>query len=86
MLGDINDFEFSETVGLTDGRRQLVALPTQLPLAERYSYVFEGNSQILDQILVSPRFGHRLFNDYDIVHVNASSPTRSATTTRRWHA
>ena len=24
-----------------------------LPQAERYSYVFEGNSQVLDQILVS---------------------------------
>jgi uncharacterized protein len=71
VLGDINDFEFSETVELMTAGGKLVALPTQLPLSERYSYVFEGNSQILDQILVSPRFGHRLFNDYDIVHVNS---------------
>ena len=26
-----------------------------LPRAERYTYVFEGNSQVLDQILVSGR-------------------------------
>jgi predicted extracellular nuclease len=55
---------------LTAGKK-LVSLPTTVPLPERYSYVFEGNSQVLDQILVSPRFGHWLFNDYDIVHVNS---------------
>ena len=71
VLGDINDFEFSETVGQLTAGGKLVSLPTTLPLAERYSYVFEGNSQVLDQILVSKRFGHRLFNDYDIVHVNS---------------
>jgi predicted extracellular nuclease len=71
VLGDINDFEFSETVGQLTAGGKLVSLPTTLPLAERYSYVFECNSQVLDQILVSKRFGHRLFNDYDIVHVNS---------------
>ena len=41
-----------------------------LPLNERYSYVFEGNSQALDHILVSgPLFAQPLA--YDIVHVNA---------------
>ena len=39
-----------------------------LPADERYTYVFEGNSQVLDQTLVSPSI--RRF-DYDIVHVNA---------------
>jgi predicted extracellular nuclease len=39
-------------------------------VAERYSYVFEGNSQVLDQILFSPNvrgFPHV----YDVVHVNS---------------
>jgi predicted extracellular nuclease len=41
-----------------------------LPPAERYSYVFEGNSQVLDQILVSNNLlGFPL--EYDPVHVNA---------------
>jgi hypothetical protein len=71
VLGDINDFEFSETVGLLTAGGKLTSLPTTLPRGERYSYVFEGNSQVLDQILVSPRFAHWLFNDYDIVHVNS---------------
>ena len=41
---------------------------TTLPVNERYSYVFQGNSQTLDQILVG---GHMKTVDYDIVHLNA---------------
>ena len=66
--GDLNDFEFSETLDiLEDGG--LFNLMETLPVWERYSYVFEGNSQTLDQILVSKA----LKNDaeYDSVHVNA---------------
>ncbi|CAN5578003.1 hypothetical protein BH10PSE4_BH10PSE4_00700 [soil metagenome] len=45
------------------------ALIETLPEAERYSYVFEGNSQALDQILVTLN----LVSDalYDIVHINS---------------
>ena len=31
----------------------MVDLPATLPTSERYSYVYEGNSQVLDHILVS---------------------------------
>ena len=42
-----------------------------LPESERYSYVFEGNSQALDHIVVSDNlFSHFPF-EYDSVHVNA---------------
>ena len=69
VLGDINDFEFSETVAILKGG-VLANLMDTLPKSERYSYVFEGNSQVLDQILVS--FGlFRSFEAYDSVHVNA---------------
>ena len=68
VLGDINDFEFSPTVAkLTEGGA-LVALMTTLPANERYSYVFQGNSQTLDQILVG---GRMKSIDYDVVHINA---------------
>jgi predicted extracellular nuclease len=40
-----------------------------LPVWERYSYVFEGNSQTLDQILVSKALKGDA--EYDSVHVNA---------------
>ncbi|MEU3045193.1 endonuclease/exonuclease/phosphatase family protein [Streptomyces sp. NPDC006984] len=68
VVGDINDFEFSGTTrALTDGG-VLHAAITSLPRSERYSYVYDGNSQVLDQILTSPAI--RRFA-YDSVHINA---------------
>ncbi|MFD3751771.1 endonuclease/exonuclease/phosphatase family protein [Streptomyces cyaneofuscatus] len=67
-LGDFNDFEFSPTfTALTQGK-VLKPLIKTLPASERYSYVFDGNSQTLDHILTSPAV--RRF-DYDVVHINA---------------
>jgi predicted extracellular nuclease len=85
VLGDINDFQFSETVGILEGIARdvrertvvgtgeapvLTTLFDLLPADQQYSYVFDGNSQVLDQILVS---GNILDRDpvYDVVHVNA---------------
>jgi predicted extracellular nuclease len=70
VLGDINDFEFSETVQILSGR-VLTSLMETLPKPERYSYVFEGNSQVLDQVLVSDNVLDNFFVDYDPVHVNS---------------
>ncbi|MFF2570744.1 endonuclease/exonuclease/phosphatase family protein [Streptomyces sp. NPDC058084] len=68
VLGDINDFEFSGTTkALTDGGALFPAVKS-LPLSERYSYVYQGNSQVLDQILTSPGVHHFT---YDSVHINA---------------
>ena len=75
VLGDFNDFEFSETLrvleeGPTAGNRELANLWRLLPQSERYSYIFQGNAQVLDHILVSPA----LFADgpdFDAVHINA---------------
>ncbi|MEU5628098.1 MULTISPECIES: endonuclease/exonuclease/phosphatase family protein [Streptomyces] len=70
-LGDINDFEFSETARVLEDDGALWSAVKSLPRSERYSYVYQGNSQVLDQILVSPsvrRAGHL---SYDSVHVNA---------------
>lgn len=69
VLGDLNDFQFSETADiLTGGGKDLTSLITTLPPEERYTYVYEGNSQTLDQTLVSPAV---TAYDYDVVHVNA---------------
>jgi uncharacterized protein len=70
VLGDINDFEFSQTVSILEGG-VLTSLMNTLPKSERYSYVFEGNSQVLDQILVSDNILDRFPIDYDVVHVNS---------------
>jgi predicted extracellular nuclease len=68
IAGDLNDYQFSPAVGkLTDGGL-LRALIDTLPEAERYSYVFEGNSQVLDHLLASQ--GMKVL-DYDVVHLNA---------------
>lgn len=83
VLGDLNDFEFSATADILvgSGATALVDLPRTLPVNERYTYVFEGNSQVLDHILLSrslasgPGSGHGAAHatayEYDIVHTNA---------------
>jgi predicted extracellular nuclease len=69
VLGDINDFDFSDTVSILKGA-VLHNLMDTLLQDQRYSYVFEGNSQVLDQILVSS--GLDIAEPaYDPVHVNA---------------
>lgn len=72
VLGDLNDFPDSKAVQtlLARGETDLVDLPATLPVSQRYSYVFEGNSQVLDHIVISPSLVAKGY-DYDIVHVNA---------------
>ncbi|WP_460661602.1 lamin tail domain-containing protein [Kribbella swartbergensis] len=74
VLGDINDFDFSQTTDILvgSGKTALIDMPRTLPPSERYSYVFEGNSQILDQILISQNL--QPASSYDIVHMNAEFP------------
>ena len=69
VLGDVNDFEFSETVDILEAGGLTTFVDT-LSATERYSYVFEGNSQVLDQILGTAPLVSRLV-EYDVVHVNA---------------
>ena len=70
VLGDINDFQFSETVTIleTAGLHDLVK---SLPVNEQYTYDFDGNSQAIDHTLLGGNlFDHASFA-YDAVHVNA---------------
>ncbi|WP_407564176.1 endonuclease/exonuclease/phosphatase family protein [Streptomyces sp. 184] len=69
VAGDINDFPFSPAVARLTSGRALVDLVNGLPRDERYGYVFNGNSQVLDHILTSPALADRA--GYDIVHLNA---------------
>ncbi|MFE0775114.1 endonuclease/exonuclease/phosphatase family protein [Streptomyces sp. NPDC058861] len=68
VVGDINDFEFSGTTKALTAGGALYPAVKSLPRGERYSYVYQGNSQVLDQILTSP--GIQRFA-YDSVHINA---------------
>ena len=66
-----NDFEFSAPLTALEGGGDMHTLIESLPQGERYSYVFDGNSQTLDHIVVSENlFSHFPF-EYDSVHVNA---------------
>ena len=69
VLGNLNDFEFSQTV-LTLTGSILNDLIETLPVDERYTYNFEGNSETLDHILLSDAPFGRPFA-YDVVHVNS---------------
>jgi uncharacterized protein len=70
VLGDLNDFEFSVPLNTLEGGGELNNLTETLPQEERYTYVFEGNSQALDHILVSDALLADL-DVYDVVHQNA---------------
>ena len=70
VAGDLNDFPWSPPLRtLLDGTG-LVDLPALLPPQERYTYDFEGNSEVLDHILLSSAPAARP-HVYDVVHVNS---------------
>ena len=69
VLGDLNDFEWSQTDSILKGAG-LHDLMDDLPLDQRYSYEFEGNAQVLDHILLSGAL-YSLPKVFDPVHVNA---------------
>jgi len=71
VLGDLNDFEFSDTLTVLKDGNVLVDLADTLPVNERYSYVFEGNSQVLDHTLASNALAGFANPQVDIVHANA---------------
>jgi hypothetical protein len=78
VTGDINDFEFSDTTDILEtgdanrnGQQVLTSLLKLLPANERYTYVFDGNSQTLDQTLVSDAMLDARIGEVDVVHVNS---------------
>jgi uncharacterized protein len=75
VLGDLNDYQFSPALsalrtGTADGSGPSILsdLITTLPVNQRYTYVFNGVSQVLDHILVSSGVGAV---QYQVVHINA---------------
>ncbi len=81
VVGDLNDFSFPEPGEGTDavailrgnGDTRLADLCDDIPQAQRYSFIFNGNSQLLDHVLVSPAL-QALAQDVRILHVNADFP------------
>ncbi|WP_225096462.1 endonuclease/exonuclease/phosphatase family protein [Streptomyces sp. CoH27] len=70
-LGDMNDFEFSGTAKILEGDGELWSAIKSLPRSERYTYDYQGNEQVLDQILISPAIRRGCDVEYDSVHINS---------------
>jgi predicted extracellular nuclease len=77
VLGDLNEFEFEAPLQVLSGPgAPLVNLTQTLPEDERYTFIFEGNSQSLDHILVSGNLAaHSLF---DAVHINSEFASQAS--------
>ena len=78
VLGDFNDHWFSEPLAILTGDE---AVPLRnpmldLPPAERFTYLFQGNAQAIDHILVSEALTAR--SELEIVHVNSPDPRQAA--------
>lgn len=75
VLGDLNDYEGSAPIeALRNGvQPPLIHLYDYLPRSDRYTYIFNGGSQVLDHLLVTPKLA-RLVALVDPVHTNADFP------------
>lgn len=78
VLGDFNEFEFVSPVAIIEDAG-LTNLTNTLDEDERYSFIFQGNSQSLDHILISDALAADA--TFDVVHLNsefASTDDRSS--------
>jgi len=74
-LGDFNDFQFSEASrvlerGAPGSRLEMANLWRFVPERAQYSYIFQGNAQVLDHIFVSPGLLSER-PQFDAVHINS---------------
>lgn len=69
VMGDLNDFQWSNPLMTLQGK-ELSNLIVTLPANEQYTYIYEGNGQVLDHILVSNQLLSK-FASIEIVHLNS---------------
>jgi predicted extracellular nuclease len=70
VVGDLNDQGFEPAITALEQGGALVDTVDRLPLAQRYDYVFDGDSETLSGLLVSPAL-NRLVASAGPVHINA---------------
>ncbi|MFJ5714125.1 endonuclease [Neobacillus sp. NPDC093127] len=68
LLGDFNDFEFTKTLTIAKGN-ELTNMIDKVPANERYNYSYQGNAQVLDQVLVTNNMVAN--TTVDILHINS---------------
>ncbi|MEA3510828.1 MAG: lamin tail domain-containing protein [Actinomycetota bacterium] len=84
VTGDLNDFQFGEhsegpghPIGILEGiggDEQFTNLVNMEKEQERWTFLFDGNSQVLDHMLVNDMLLKRLAG-IDILHFNAAFPS-----------
>ena len=67
-LGDFNDYQFSESLKIHEGNL-MTNMINKVEAKDRYTYLYQGNSQVLDHILVSNNLVAN--TKIDILHINA---------------
>ncbi|WP_233713598.1 5'-nucleotidase C-terminal domain-containing protein [Lederbergia citri] len=67
-VGDFNDFQFSEALRIHEGKL-MTNMINHVDPSDRYTYLFQGNSQVLDHILVSNNLVDN--TEIDILHINS---------------
>lgn len=83
VTGDLNDFQFEEPgegpdhpIAILEGVNGEVPLTNLVNLEkddERFTYLYDGNTQVLDHMLISPGL-YNLFVAVDALHFNAGYP------------
>lgn len=69
VMGDLNDFQFSPPLKVLKGNI-LLNLIEGLPIDSQYTYVYDGNSQALDHMLISYGLSSKLVS-MKICHINS---------------
>ena len=67
-LGDFNDYQFAAPLKIHEGEL-MTNMINKAEDADRYTYLYQGNSQVLDHILVSNNLADKTV--VDVLHINA---------------
>ena len=67
-VGDFNDFQFADALKIHEGEH-MTNMINKVEDSDRYTYLYQGNSQVLDHILVTNHLVDK--TEIDILHINA---------------
>jgi hypothetical protein len=77
--GDFNDYVNSSPIAILDAAPEVQSLFMELPADQRYSYIFNGESEVLDHIYITRNLkatrGATWSHSFSPVHVNADFPS-----------
>lgn len=77
LAGDLNEHEFRAPVKALE-QNDFEDLVRRVPPKDRYSFNFEGNSQLLDHVFASRRLVTRARPEIEILHINTDVPAADA--------